>query len=122
MKKTLSAIFLRLALFVAPFVLLYLYAEHAFEHARTQEHHGDTGLGIAILLFFVAIVMLFGFFIDLLIHAYYRRAAIALVDIALLTLLLSPIGWFSCHWYGGDGAFCRSTSHVFETLLEPFGR
>jgi len=47
---------------------LHWYAKNAFEYARAQEHHGHPGLGIAILLGFTSLVMLVGFFVDIVIQ------------------------------------------------------
>ena len=88
---------IRLLAFIAPLFFLHLYSRIAFEYASTQEHHGDTGLGIAILLGFLTLIMLGAFSIDLIIQIRKRRTLNYLTDALILLILLMPFGWFACN-------------------------
>lgn len=108
----------RLLAFIAPLFFVYLYARSAFEYARTQEHHGDTGLGIAILLGFMTFVMLGAFLIDLIIQIRKRRPSAYLTDGFILLMLLMPFGWFACNWFGLHNSLaCRIPVVFFSQVL-----
>lgn len=113
------AIALRIVLFLGPLCLLWLFAQRAFEHASRQEHRGDTGLGIAIVLGMVTLTMLAGFSIDFIVQAIRKRAVNALTDALILLILLMPFGWFACNWFGlGEHAVCRLPMDGFGIVLE----
>jgi hypothetical protein len=119
MKKYAYAIVIRLLLFIVPLYLLNLFALNAFEHARRQEHHGDTGLGIAIVLGLVSLTMLMGFFIDLIVQVKRKWPAGYLTDAAIVLTLLMPFGWFACNWYGlNENIACKLPLAGFGSFLE----
>lgn len=119
MKKTAYAIGLRLLLFIAPLYLLHLFALNAFEQARRQEHHGDTGLGIAIVLGFVSLMLLLGFFIDFIVQVKRKWPAGYLTDAVILLILLMPFGWFACNWFGlNKNIACKLPLAGFGSFLE----
>lgn len=119
MKRHALSLTLRLLVFAAPLLLLFWYANNAFEYAKTQERHGDTGLGIAILLGLITLAMLLGFSVDLLIQIARKRWFAALVDAAILLALLMPFGWFACNWYGLTGhPACWLPLNGFGRVLE----
>lgn len=112
------SVFIRCIVFFTLFLLLHAYSENAFEYARTQEHRGDTGLGIAILLGFTSLMMLVGFFTDLIIQAKKRGILNCLVDAFILVILLMPFGWFNCNWYGiSDKIYCKIPLELFSRFL-----
>ncbi|MEO8390071.1 MAG: hypothetical protein ABI893_11140 [Polaromonas sp.] len=113
------SIIIRLIAFFAPLFLLHWYAKNAFAYAKTQEHHGDTGLGIAILLGLTSLVMLVGFFVDIVIQIRRKRMLNVLADVFILSLLLMPFGWFACNWYGGhDTSICAVPVDLFSRFLD----
>lgn len=119
MKRTASAIVIRLLLFIAPLYLLRLFALNAFEQASRQEHRGDTGLGIAILLGMLTLTMLLGFFVDLIVQLKRKHPAGYLTDLAILLALLMPFGWFACNWFGlGEHLACKLPLDGFGAFLE----
>lgn len=119
MKKYAYAIIIRMLLFITPLYLLNLFALNAFEQARQQEHHGDTGLGIAIMLGFVSLTMLLGFSIDLIVQVVRKRPAGYLTDAVILMALLMPFGWFACNWYDfRDSVACKLPLAGFGRFLE----
>lgn len=119
MKKNAYAIVIRLVLFVAPLYLLNLFALNAFEQARRQEHHGDTGLGIAIVLGMMSLTMLLGFSIDFIVQVARKRPAGYLTDAVILMALLMPLGWFACNWYGlSENIACKLPLAGFGGFLE----
>lgn len=108
----------RLLAFVAPLFLLHLYSRSAFEHASTRPHHGDTGLGIAVLLGFLTLLMLGAFLIDVIIQIRKRRTLNYLADACILLMLLTPFGWFACNWFGfHDSSVCRLPIMFFNHAL-----
>ena len=109
---------IRLMAFMTPLFLLHLYARNAFEYARTQERHGDAGLGIAILLGFITLVMLGAFLVDFIIQIRRRRPLSYLTSAFIVLLLLMPFGWFACNWLGlHQSLACRVPMVVFSQVL-----
>ncbi|MEH6421069.1 hypothetical protein [Pseudomonas sp. CGJS7] len=118
MKQQALSALIRVSVFLAPLALLYWYAQNAFESARNQTHRGDTGLGIAVLLGFLALAMLLGFFIDLLVQIRRKRRLNVAADACVLAMLLMPFGWFACQWFGPpDSLVCKLPVAVFEGFL-----
>lgn len=119
MKKYASAIAVRLVLFLAPLYLLRLFALNAFEQASRQEHHGDTGLGIAIVLGMLSLTMLLGFFVDLIVQVKRKWPAGYWTDAIILLALLMPFGWVACNWYGlNENIACKLPLAGFGGFLE----
>ena len=109
---------IRLVAFMTPLFLLHLYSRSAFEYARTQERHGDAGLGIAILLGFITLVMLGAFLVDFIIQIRRRRPLGYLTSAFIVVLLLMPFGWFACNWLGlHQSLACRVPMVVFSQVL-----
>ena len=109
---------IRLVAFMTPLFLLHLYSRSAFEYARTQERHGDAGLGIAILLGFITLVMLGAFLVDFIIQIRRRKPLGYLTSAFIVVLLLMPFGWFACNWLGlHQSLACRVPMVVFSQVL-----
>jgi hypothetical protein len=118
MSKYPWSVLVRFAAFIAPLFLLYLYAQYAFDHAREQERHGDTGLGIAILLGLICFVLFTCFFVDFVIQVRKKRILNFLADVFILVILLMPFGWFACNWFGGrDRLICKVPIDTFNQFL-----
>lgn len=85
---------------------------------RAQERHGDTGLGIAILLGFITLMMLGAFLIDLIIQIRKRRPLTYVTDAFIVLMLLMPFGWFACNWLGSHQSFaCHVPMVIFSRVL-----
>lgn len=113
------SVLLRLLLFIAPLLALLGYARVAAAHAAGQQHRGDTGLGLALLLGMVALVMLAGFFVDALWQMKRRRHWNWIIDLLILALLLMPFGWVGCNWFGvHESLACRLPINVFEIVID----
>ena len=120
-RRPLMAVALRLGLAVAPFVGLYFYALSAFEHAQAQQHRGDTGLGIALLLGMICVLLMLGFGVDLLVQAARKRVAASIASLAIVAVLCVPFGWVGCNWFGlGDNFACMRIMDAFGAFLGLF--
>ncbi|WP_313272500.1 hypothetical protein [Stenotrophomonas sp.] len=109
---------IRLAAFLLPLLALLLYTRLVAAHAAGQTHRGDTGLGIALLLGVVALLMLLGFSIDLLLQLVRARHRNALTDAFVIALLLMPFGWVGCNWFGvQQSTVCRLPIEAFSAVL-----
>ncbi|WP_282268691.1 hypothetical protein [Stenotrophomonas sp. PS02298] len=109
---------IRIAAFVTPLLALLLYARIAVAHASTQQHRGDTGLGIALLLGAVALLMLVGFFVDAVLQLVRGRHWNWITDALILGLLLMPFCWVACNWFGvHESLACRVPISLFGTVL-----
>ena len=118
MRNYVLPVAIRFLTFIAPLFLLYLYSQSAVEHARTQERHGDTGLGIAILLGFMTLIMLGAFLVGLIIQIRKRRPHTALADAFIVLMLLMPFGWFACNWFGSRHSLvCKRPMVFFSHVL-----
>ncbi|MGO1003476.1 hypothetical protein [Lysobacter sp. CA196] len=116
-----AAIALRILLASAPLVALSVYAQYAFEQARAQEHHGDTGLGIAILLAFVCVGLILSFLVDLIVQIARKRVAASITSLLILAVLCVPFGWFACNWFDLRGSMaCEQVGHAFGAFLALF--
>ena len=110
---------IRIAAFVTPLLALLLYARIAAAHASSQQHRGDTGLGIALLLGAVALLMLVGFFVDAVPQLVRGRHWNWITDALILGLLLMPFGWVACNWFGvHESLACRAPISLFGAVLE----
>lgn len=119
--STATAIALRLFLASAPLFAVYLYAHYAFEQTRGQEHRGDTGLGIAILLAFVCLGLILSFLVDLVVQVARRRIAASATSLLILAVLCIPLGWFGCNWFDlGDSIVCEPVGNAFGAFLALF--
>ncbi len=113
-----GSILIRLAAFALPLLALLLYARLATAHAAGQTHRGDTGLGIALLLGAVALLMLLGFSLDMLLQLVRGRHWNALTDALVIALLLMPFGWVGCNWFGlQQSTVCRLPIEAFSAVL-----
>ena len=118
MRNHVLPVVIRLLAFMTPLFLLHLYSRNAFEYARAQERHGDTGLGIAILLGVITLAMLSAFLIDLVIQIRKRRPPTYLTSAFIVLLLLMPFGWFACSWSGlHNNLACKVPVVVFSQVL-----
>lgn len=114
-----GSVLIRLAVFLLPLLALLLYARLAVAHAAGQTHRGDTGLGIALLLGAMALLMLLGFSIDLVLQQVRGRRWNALTDALIIVLLLMPFGWVGCNWFGAqESTICRPPMEAFSAVLE----
>lgn len=119
--STAAAIALRVFLASAPLAALYVYAQYAFEQARAQEHRGDTGLGIAILLAFVCVTLIVSFLVDLIVQIARKRIAASMTSLLILAVLCVPLGWFGCNWFDLRGSMaCEQVGNAFGTFLALF--
>lgn len=113
------SVVIRIAAFVTPLLALLLYSRMAVAYASTLEHRGDTGLGIALLLGAVALLMLVGFFVDAVLQLVRRRHWNWITDALILALLLMPFGWVACNWFGvHESLACRVPITLFGAVLE----
>ena len=109
---------IRIVAFVTPLLALLLYARIAAAHASSQQHRGDTGLGIALLLGAVALLMLVGFFVDAVLQLVRGRHWNWITDALILGLLLMPFGWVACNWFGvHESLACRVPISLFGAVL-----
>ena len=116
-----AAIALRVFLASAPLVALSVYARYAFEQARAQEHRGDTGLGIAILLAFVCVALILCFLVDLIVQIARKRVAASITSLLILAVLCMPFGWFACNWFDLRGSrVCEQVGNAFGAFLAAF--
>lgn len=113
------SVVIRIAAFITPLLALLLYARMAVAYASTQQHRGDTGLGIALLLGAVALLMLVGFLVDVVLQLVRRRHWNWITDALILGLLLMPFGWVACNWFGvHESLACRAPISLFGAVLE----
>jgi len=103
MKKIALHIASRLLIVALPLTALYFFAQMAFEENRRKEHPTDAGLGIAILLALLLIVLFIGFLSDALYRMYKKDYAIALTNLPFLLLFSIPILYISCKM----GTYCE---------------
>ncbi|ALN63522.1 hypothetical protein GLA29479_2656 [Lysobacter antibioticus] len=119
--STATAIALRVFLASAPLAGLYLYAQYAFGQARAQEHRGDTGLGIAILLAIVCVSLILSFLVDLMVQIARKRIAASMTSLLILAVLCVPLGWFGCNWFDLRGSMvCEQVGDAFGAFLGLF--
>jgi membrane protease YdiL (CAAX protease family) len=96
---------IRLLFVAVPLLLLYFYAQMAFEANRHKEHPTDAGLGIAILLVFILIVLFIGFLVDFIKNLRRKQYKIAGFDFCLLLLFTIPVIYIGCLMTSRD-CFC----------------
>ncbi|WP_051884879.1 hypothetical protein [Lysobacter antibioticus] len=119
--STAAAIALRVFLASTPLVALYAYAQYAFAQAREQEHRGDTGLGIAILLAFVCVTLIVSFLVDLIVQIARKRIAASTTSLLILAVLCVPLGWFGCNWFDLRASMaCEQVGNAFGAFLALF--
>lgn len=90
-KALLRRIIKRLLLVAAPLLALFVYAQIAFLQNGRKEHPTDAGLGIAIFLVFILVVLCAGFLVDVIVRLYRKQYDIAIVDASFLTVFLAVI-------------------------------
>ncbi len=105
MKKIVKHFIKKLLLILLPLGGLYILAQISFEENRQSKHPVDAGLGIAILLFFILLILFVIFFIDAI--KQYKKKEYELMGITIFFLLLFaiPILKILCLMRGG-GFFC----------------
>ncbi|MBO6200927.1 MAG: hypothetical protein J6N74_04830 [Chryseobacterium sp.] len=94
--KPWKAFLLRLLIVAIPLLVLYFYAEIAFEANRKKEHPTDAGLGIVVLLAFILIILFGGFLIDLLVRLSRKEYKIALINVPFLIPFVIFIIYIAC--------------------------
>lgn len=113
---------LRIAIPVVVLAAVYAYAEYSIAATLGQAHHGDVGLGLALLIGFAVSAMLVGYGVDLLVRLIRREWLLAVVDLAVIAVLAIPFGWVGCNWFGmTDTAICRVPLDAFGWVLERVG-
>lgn len=106
---TIFKLFLKRFLIVAiPLLLLYGYAQLAFETNRKSEHPTDVGLGIALLLGFIFLLFFIGFAIDTIIRIKKKQYRTMLINAVFLLIFLLPILYIKCQMTTYcEECFCR---------------
>ncbi len=94
--KTLKAFLIRLLIIGLPLLGLYFYAQMAFEANSKKEHPTDAGLGIAILLFNLLLIIVIGLIVDLIKRLKRKQYNIALTNVPFLLLFSIPILYIHC--------------------------
>lgn len=87
---------IRLLATIVPLLLLYGYAQIAFEANRNREHRTDAGLGIAFLLFFILTILFIGFMIDLIVRYRKKEFKVMLLNLPFLIPLLLFVSYIAC--------------------------
>lgn len=103
--KLFKAFLIRLLITAIPLLALYAYAEIAFQANREKEHPTDVGLGIAILLAFIAMALFIGFLADLILRLVRKEYKIALINIPFLIPFIIIITYISCQMTSRE-CFC----------------
>lgn len=105
---------IRLLLIALPLIGFYFYSEMAFEANRQKEHPTDVGLGIALLLFFILVLISIGLTVDLIVRIKRKQYKTALTDIPFLMLFSIPILYINCQM----GSYCEDCfcSWFFEAF------
>jgi len=96
---------LRLVIVTIPLLVLYFFSELAFKVNRQKVHPTDVGLGIALLLAFVLIILFIGFIADLIIRLRKKQYPIAIMNIPFLLAFSAPILNIVC-LMTSRGCFC----------------
>ncbi|MBL4746292.1 MAG: hypothetical protein JKY08_07975 [Flavobacteriaceae bacterium] len=96
-------ILLRIVIVVFPLTILYVGFQMASEANSRKEHPTDVGLGYAIMLFFVFLILVIGFIIDLIKSIKNRHYKTAIIDIHFLLLFSIPIIYLHCKM----GSYCE---------------
>ena len=86
-----------------PLIGLYYYSQIVFEANRRREHPTDAGLGIALLLFALLLLLSIGLIVDLVIRIKKKEYKIALTNIPFLIIFLIPILYINCQM----GDYCE---------------
>ncbi|WP_158976242.1 hypothetical protein [Cellulophaga sp. L1A9] len=98
---------LRFVIIASPLVILYSYFQMESKANSTKEHPTDVGLGIAIMLFFILVVLAIGFSIDLIKRCSKKQYKVAFIDLSFLSLLVLPILYINCQMGGCCDNFCN---------------
>ena len=113
---------LRIAIPVVVLAAVYGYAMYSIAATRGQSHHGDVGLGIALMMGFAVLAMLVGYRVDFGVRLIRREWLLAVVDLVVIAALAIPFGWVGCNWFGmTDTAICRVPLDAFGWVLERAG-
>jgi len=103
--KLIKPILIRLLTVAVPLLILYFYAQMAFKANRQREHPTDAGLGIAVLLVFILVVLAIGFITDFIKCLRRKQCKTAWIDFGFLLLFTIPILYIGCLMASRD-CFC----------------
>lgn len=94
---------IRLVIIAIPLLGWYFWSEYAFEVNRNKEHPTDVGLGMALVICFLLIVMCVGLLIDFIVRIKNKQYQIAITNIPFLLLFSIPILYINCQF----GSYCE---------------
>lgn len=119
MKKEIMKIFkhfmIRLLIVATPLLLLYFYSQQAIEANRHREHRTDVGLGIAILLFNILVLLLIGLLIDIVYRIRKKQYSIIIADIPFILLFVFPVLYVHCNMSSYcEECFCNWYLHLLS--------
>lgn len=116
MQKIIKHITIQLLIIIIPLGGLYLFAQHIFAENRNREHPTDAGLGIAILLFFILIVLFIYFIVNTFIK--YRKREYKLLTINCVFILIFTLPILNIHCLmGGKLFFCDDFLNFIDELF-----
>jgi len=122
MTRPIYALVLRLGLPLAVMLFYYGAVRYSIAADAGSEHRGDTGLGLAVLLGLICLVLIAGYTWDLIRQALRHRYALVCADLLVLSILLMPFGWVGCNWFGLTGsAVCWLPMHLFGSVIDLLG-
>jgi len=105
---------IRLFIVGIPLAVLYFGFLFASELNRQKQHPSDVGLGFAILLLFVFLVLSVGFIVDFIKSIQQKQYKTAIVDIPFLVLFVIPILYIHCQMGGSCESFCNWYINLFH--------
>ncbi len=114
--KLTKPLLIRFLIVALPLLALYGFAQMAFRENRVKEHPTDVGLGIAVLLVFILLVLFFGFIVDVIIRIKRRQKSLALIDSVFLLLFTVPILYIVCLIASRD-CFCKWLIDIVDFVI-----
>lgn len=106
---------IRLLIVAVPLTALYFYAQMAFKANRQKEHPTDVGLGIALLLCAVLMVLGIALLTDLIVRIAKKQYTVALSNIPFLLLFLIPILYIACNMSSYcEDCFCNWVIETYK--------